>query len=118
MITSLAFVLYPVSDVAAARQFYESALRLKLTHEFGGAWFEYDLGDTTFAICSADAAHPAPVRGGLAAFEVDDLDAEVERLKTMGILPGGPIADTPVCRFVSFRDPDGSEVILHQRKRT
>ena len=117
MITSLAFVLYPVRDIDAARKFYEGALNLRLTHEFGGAWFEYDIGDTTFAICSADAEHPAPVRGGLAAFEVDDLDAEVERLKAAGIPLGGPIADTPVCRFVSLRDPDGSEVLLHQRKK-
>ena len=118
MITSLAFVLYPVSDVTAARKFYEGALGLRLTHEFGGAWFEYDLGDSTFAICSADAEHPVPVRGALAAFEVDDLDAEVTRLKSLGILPTGTIVDTPVCRFVSLRDPDGSELILHRRKST
>ena len=116
MIKSMAFALYPVSDIAAARQFYEKGLGLRLTHEFGGAWFEYDLGDTTFAICPADAEHPTPIRGALVAFEVDDLDAEVERLKTMEILSGSPIAETPVCRFVSLRDPDGSEVMLHQRK--
>ena len=117
MITSLAFVLYPVTDIAAARKFYEGALRLRLTHEFGGEWFEYDLGDTTFAICTADAEHPAPARGALAAFEVDDLDREIERLRSEGIVSGRPIAETPVCRFVSVRDPDGSEIILHQRKQ-
>jgi predicted enzyme related to lactoylglutathione lyase len=117
MITSLAFVLYPVTDIAAARKFYEGALRLRLTHEFGGTWFEYDLGDTTFAICSADTEHPAPARGAIAAFEVDDLDREVERLRGEGIVAARPIVDTPVCRFVSLHDPDGSEVILHQRKK-
>ena len=118
MITSLAFVLYPVSNIAAARKFYEGALRLRMTHEFSGAWFEYDLGDTTFAICSADAEHPAPIRGAVAAFEADDLDTEVERLKAQGLLRESSIVDTPVCRFVSLRDPDGNEVMLHQRKTT
>lgn len=117
MITSLAFVLYPVSDIAAARNFYENVLGLRLTHEFGGAWFEYDLGDTSFAICTADEAHPVPVRGALAAFEVNDLDAEVERLKGLVLSPIPAVADTPVCRFLSLRDPDGSEVMLHQRKK-
>ena len=116
MITSLAFVVYPVSDIAAARKFYEEILGLRLTHEFGGEWFEYDLGDTTFAITSTDADHPVPVRGALAAFEVADLNAEVARLEGMAIPVASAISETPVCRFVRLHDPDGSEIILHQRK--
>jgi predicted enzyme related to lactoylglutathione lyase len=116
MITSLAFVVYPVGDIAAAQQFYEQALGLRLTHEFGGAWFEYDLGDTTFVITTADADHPAPVRGALVAFEVNDLDAEIVRLKGLGIPVPGNIRETPVCRFATLRDPDGNETLLHQRK--
>jgi catechol 2,3-dioxygenase-like lactoylglutathione lyase family enzyme len=116
MIKSLAFVVYPVSDIAAARKFYEEILGLRLTHEFGGEWFEYDLGDTTFAITSTDTDHPIPVRGALAAFEVADLDAEIARLKGMAIPLAGDTKETPVCRFVILRDPDGSEIILHQRK--
>jgi predicted enzyme related to lactoylglutathione lyase len=116
MIKSLAFVVYPVNDLAAARRFYEGALRLTLTHEFGGEWFEYDLGDTAFAIASADAEHPAPIRGAMAAFEVDDLDAEVKRLGDLGIPLARDITDTPVCRIATIRDPDGSEIILHQRR--
>jgi len=118
MITSLAFIVYPVSDIAAARKFYEGALGLRLTHEFGGGWFEYDVGDSTFAISASDAEHPVPVRGALAAFEVDDLDAEMSRLKALGVISAEAVAETPVCRFVRLRDPDGSEVILHQRTRT
>lgn len=117
MVTSLAFVVYPVSDIASARRFYEGVLGLRLTHEFGGDWLEYDLGDTTFAITSADADHPVPVRGGLVAFEVADLSAEVVRLEGMAIPLASSICETPVCRFVKLRDPDGSELILHERKR-
>jgi len=117
MITSLAFIAYPVSDIAAARKFYEDALGLRLTHEFGGEWFEYDVGDSTFAISATDAEHPVPVRGALVAFEVDDLDAETSRLKALGIIPAGAVTDTPVCRSLRLRDPDGNEVILHERKK-
>ncbi len=117
MITSLAFIVYPVCDVVAARKFYEGTLGLRLTHEFGGEWFEYDLGDTTFAITTADDEHPVPVRGALASFEVDDLDAEMRRLSALCVQPARKITETPVCRFLSLRDPDGSEVLLHERKR-
>ena len=73
MIHSIAFLTYAVSDINAARQFYEDILGLKLTHEAGGEWFEYEIGDTAFAISAADAEHPAPVRGAVLAFEVSDL---------------------------------------------
>ena len=75
MIQSIAFLTYAVSDIKAARHFYEDILGLSLTHEAGDEWFEYDVGDTTFAISAADAEHPVPVRGAVLAFEVSDLDA-------------------------------------------
>lgn len=117
MIQSIAFLTYAVSDLNAARLFYEDLLGLKLTHEAGGEWFEYDVGDTTFAISAADAEHPVPVRGAVIAFEVSDLDAEVARLRTHGVTWRKEITETPVCRFAIVLDPDGSEVILHQRRK-
>jgi len=116
MIQSIAFLTYAVSDIKAARQFYEDILGLKLTHEAGGDWFEYDIGDTTFAISAADVEHPAPVRGAVLALEVSDLDAEVARLHNLGARFRREIAETPVCRFAIVLDPDGSEVIIHKRK--
>ena len=105
-------------NVALLRRFYEEVLGLKLTHEALGEWFEYDLGDTTFAITKADEEHPAPVRGAVVAFEVSDLDAEIARLQKVGVRFRGEITETPVCRFAIILDPDGSEVILHKRKST
>lgn len=116
MIQSVAFVAYPVSNIARSRHFYEEVLGLKLTHEALGEWFEYDLGDTTFAITTADQDHQVPVRGAVVAFEVSDLNAEVDRLRKLGVVFRGEIAETPVCRFAILLDPDGSEVILHRRK--
>jgi catechol 2,3-dioxygenase-like lactoylglutathione lyase family enzyme len=116
MIQSIAFLTYAVSDLKAARHFYEDILGLKLTHEAGGEWFEYDIGDTTFAISAADAEHPVPVRGAIIAFEVSDLDSEVARLQKCRVTFRREITETPVCRFAIVLDPDGSEVILHMRK--
>jgi predicted enzyme related to lactoylglutathione lyase len=45
MIESVAFITYPVSDIARSRRFYEGVLGLKLTHEAFDAWFEYDLAE-------------------------------------------------------------------------
>lgn len=116
VIYSIAFLTYAVSDIKAARHFYEDILGLKLTHEAGGEWFEYDIGDTTFAISAADAEHPMPVRSAVLAFEVSDLDAEVARLQQRGATFRQGINETPGCRFAIVLDPDGSEIILHQRK--
>jgi predicted enzyme related to lactoylglutathione lyase len=116
MIQSIAFLTYAVSDIKAARKFYEEVLGLKLTHEAGGEWFEYDVGDTTFAISAADADHPVPVRGAVLAFEVSDLEAEIARLHQCGATFRREITETPVCRFAVVLDPDGSEVIIHKRK--
>ncbi len=118
MIQSLAFVAYPVSDVVRSRHFYEDILGLKLTHEAMGEWFEYDLGDTTFAITTTDQEHAVPVQGAVVAFEVPDLDAEVARLQKLGVKFHREVTETPVCRFAIVLDPDGSEVILHKRKTT
>ena len=117
MIESIAFLTYAVTDLKAARHFYEDILGLKLTHEAGGEWFEYDIGDTTFAISRADTEHPVPVRGAVLAFEVSDLDAEVARLHERGVKFRQEITETPVCRFAIVLDPDGSEVIIHKRKK-
>ncbi len=116
MIQNIAFVFYPVSDIAAARAFYEGRLGLKVTMNHQDFWIEYDLGDTTFAISKPDEEHPVPVRGALVAFEVTDLDAFVARLKSEGVKFSKDIAETPVCRMAFALDPDGNEILLHQRK--
>src|SRR5260221_11187909 len=116
MMQAVAFLAYAVSDLKASRHFYEDILGLKLTHEAGGEWFEYDVGDTTFAISAADAEHPVPVRGAVLAFEVSDLDAEIARLQQHGANFRLGITETPVWRFAILLDPDGSEVFVHKRK--
>lgn len=115
MMTQVSFVAYPVNDVSASRKFYDAVLGIEGT-EMNDDWIEYDVGGTTFAITQADADHPAPVCGALVAFEVEDLDSELSRLRTHAVEIVGNITETDVCRFVIAHDPDGSEFLMHQRK--
>jgi predicted enzyme related to lactoylglutathione lyase len=117
MITEIAFTGTPVTDMPRAREFYEGALGLKPAMEgAGGLWVEYEIGQGTFAIgCYGDAWKPA-ADGTCIAFEVDDLDGEVARLKTRGVTFSLEATDSPVCRFAIVRDPDGNQVMIHKRK--
>jgi predicted enzyme related to lactoylglutathione lyase len=109
------FLTYPVSDIKAARHFYEDLLGLKLAHEPAADWCEYNLGDIAFGICPADAQHAAGAPNALLAFEVADLEAEVARLRKFGATIQRDIAEAPSCRFAVVLDPDGSEIIVAGR---
>jgi len=113
MIKDLAFVLYPVTDIARARAFYEGTLGLKVAETFGDSWIEYAAGSATFAITNAFSAAAPP---SSVAFEVDDLDAQLASLKEAGVPIQGDINEFPGCRMALITDPDGSTICLHQKK--
>ncbi len=115
MITEIAFFVYPVSNMARARRFYEKVLRLKLASNWQNKWVEYDVAGTTFAITTTEKRHKPGLRGGIVSFEVDDLGAEVERLKKSRVRFVRHAASTPVCHMAMIADPDGNEIILHKR---
>lgn len=117
MIKEIAFVAIAVSDKERARKFYQETLELKPARErMGGAWIEYDFGNTTIGV----GCHPAwkPSRDGTTvAFEVDDIDAAVAKLKKRGVTFDIEKNETPVCWMAQFRDPDGNKLVAHQRKK-
>ena len=116
MIKEVAFVAIAVSDAERARKFYQETLELKpgMTG-MEGAWVEYDLGPTTIGV----GCHPdwKPSRDGTTvAFEVDDIDATIARLKERGVSFDMEKIETPVCWMAQFRDPDGNKLVVHKRK--
>lgn len=115
MITSIAFTVYPVKDMAAARRFYEDSLGLKVGMNFQDFWVEYDIAGGTFAITTMDERHVAGAKGAVVAFEVADLDAYVAALKSKGVVFVQEPCATPVCRLAVVSDPDGNDVIIHRR---
>jgi predicted enzyme related to lactoylglutathione lyase len=113
MIKDLAFVVYPVTDIARSRAFYEQTLGLKVAETFGDAWIEYEVGAACFAITN-NFGFTAP--SSTVAFEVDDLDSQIASLKDAGVPIQGDINDFPGCRKALITDPDGSTICLHQKK--
>lgn len=117
MIKELAFVGSPVTDIKKAREFYEGVLGLKATTSDPEAkWVEFEVGNATFGIGDyGDQWRPAQ-GGTMAAFETDELDALVERVRASGATVTMDVMDTPVCRFTIVLDPFGNSVMLHKRK--
>ncbi len=115
MIQRIAFTMYPVKDLARARRFYEEDLGLALTRSFFDCWYEYDLEGGCFAMTTnVEGVTPSAEAGGSLAFEVDDVDGCVERLRAKGIQVKREPFSTPVCRMAVIVDPEGNAVILHK----
>lgn len=113
---NVAFVVCPVKDVKTARAFYEGTLGLKVTANWEDQWVEYDIGNGTLAITTADATHKPGTHGATVGLEVVDLDAALQHLKAKAVsIVNGPF-DSPACRGCIIRDPDGNEIILHAKK--
>jgi predicted enzyme related to lactoylglutathione lyase len=114
MIKEVAFIAIAVSDAERARKFYQETLELEPTSG-EDAWVEYDLGATTIGV----GCHPnwQPSRDGTTvAFEVDDIDATIAKLKERGVVFDMDKLETPVCWMAGFRDPDGNKLVVHKRK--
>ena len=114
----IAFVAYPVTDMARARGFYEGVLGLKPNAPLkpeGPKWVEYDLGPGTLGIGSSPHWLPSP-NGPSVALEVEDFESAVATLREHNIaFVVGPM-ETPVCHMVTIQDPDGNKLTLHRRK--
>jgi len=49
-------------------------------------------------------------------FEVEDFDAAVTHLREHDIAVFLGPAETKVCHWAAFRDPDGNRLVIHKRK--
>jgi len=118
MITQIAFVATPVTNIHRARAFYEGVLGLKPTHiACDDKWIEYGIGAGTFAISGMDPQQWAPSSQGTSvAFEVDDLDDLLSLLVAHGAKIALDAFDTPECRMAIVSDPDGNKIAIHKRK--
>ena len=117
MITSMAFTVYPVSDLARARAFYEHVLGLRVSSNYQDVWVEYDIGGSTFAITTTDMGHVPGAKGAVVAFEVSDLDGYVHKMKEQAVSFVAETFDTPVCRMAVIADQDGNHITLHKRHK-
>jgi predicted enzyme related to lactoylglutathione lyase len=116
MFKKVAFTMYPVTDAKRARSFYEETLGLRRgSSAAGGTWTEYDLpGGGCLALYATKDIAPSANAGGAVAFEVEDLDALVARLKTAGVKFQQEEIKSPVCRMSIIVDSEGNAIILHE----
>jgi predicted enzyme related to lactoylglutathione lyase len=75
------------------------------------------VGQTCFAIWEPAKAGMefAPQRNAHPALHVEDVDAAREELEGKGVQFVGETFDTGVCRMAFLRDPDGNDLMLHNR---
>ena len=117
MLKKVAFTMFPVKDTARARAFYEGALGLRVgSHSDNGVWTEYDLpGGGCLALFKYPDPKAAAAPGGASiAFEVDDLDVLVARLKSEDVKFTSEGVESPVCRMALLQDTEGNTIILHK----
>jgi uncharacterized protein YndB with AHSA1/START domain/predicted enzyme related to lactoylglutathione lyase len=120
-IKRVAFTMYPVTDAARARKFYEDVLGLQPNmageHE-GMVWIEFDLpGGGCFALTNSTGNAPSAKAGGTIALEVEDLTATIARLEQHGGKLVGSIIRGPHCTMQMSLDSEGNALLLHQLDR-
>lgn len=117
-ITDIAFTGYPVTDMGAARHFYEKILGLTpevYTVEEGKSWVEYTLPTGTLAISDVDPNWKTG-SGPSIGLEVADMTDTLSFLKEKGIVISQELFEGPVCTIAVIKDPDGNLLMLHKKK--
>jgi catechol 2,3-dioxygenase-like lactoylglutathione lyase family enzyme len=114
MISTLDFVGIPSQDAERSRTFYVETLGLRPDER---SRFEFWVGDTCFGIWEPGRfGMPfAPQKNAHPALYVDDVAAARAELEAKGIEFAGEIMDTGVCHMAFFTDPDGNDLMLHNR---
>lgn len=114
-IRAVDFVLYHVSDIAAAVQFYRDVLGLTpAIYSEPDNWAEFDCGNVTLALKGGETVVESGT-GARVTLAVADLDAAATELATKQVSLLKPLTDYGVCRAIELLDPDGNVIVLHQR---
>lgn len=116
MIDSIAFTVYPVTDMMRSRRFYEDVLDLSPGYRYQDEWIEYDVGGSTLAITTTEMGHHPGAKGAVVGLEASDLDEFIGRLRAKSVTFVVDVFSTPVCRMAVIEDPDGNELVIHKRQ--
>jgi len=116
-ISAIGFVAIPVTDIPRARKFYAGVLGLTVSDEMmGGKWIEYTIGQDTLAIGNVSDMWRPSDQGTGAAFEVEDFDDAIKRLKDRHVRFAAEPFETPCCHMAVVQDPDGNKLMIHKLK--
>lgn len=109
-----------VRDFEASCRFYGSALGLEAIHFHDGGWAEFDGGGVRVCLRSAWDGMPFDANDfgrspDEVLFRVENLRAEIARLRDAGVEVGDPHAPGPGIEVAELADPDGRRIGLEQR---
>ena len=92
---------------------------MRVVSHWGKDFAELEMSGINIGLHPATQKGPAPgVKGAISiGLEVDDLDAEMARLKAKGVVFQGNVAEDGPVRLAFFGDPDGNPIYLTQVKR-
>jgi catechol 2,3-dioxygenase-like lactoylglutathione lyase family enzyme len=113
-VTKLDFVAVPSQDAEHSRAFYVETLGLRPDEH---SRFEFWVGETCFGIWepATYGMEFAPQKNAPLALHVDDVAATRAELEAKGVEFSGETIDTTVCHMALFTDPDGNDLMLHNR---
>jgi lactoylglutathione lyase len=126
-VAKIIHVMIRVLDLDRSKSFYQQAFGLAPSHEldfedFALVYLRNDENDMEIELTLNKGETTAYSHGsgyGHVAMCVDDLDAEYERLKALGIEPTDIVEFSPddnlLARFFFVTDPDGYEIEVLQR---
>jgi len=112
------FVSYSVTDMDRAEAFWRQLLGLDVEVARGApgtranGYMELDAGGVAIGLVAMPQIHP----NGIVALAVDDVGEAVEELRGKGVKIAMEMIESPVCWMAVVADPDGNQVLLHQRK--
>lgn len=112
------FISYGVTDMDRSEAFYRDVLGLEVEMARGKAgtraagYMELDAGGTAIALTVLPQLHP----NAIVALAVEDVSAAVEELRGKGVPIAMEPIETPVCFMAVVTDPDGNQILIHQRK--
>jgi catechol 2,3-dioxygenase-like lactoylglutathione lyase family enzyme len=106
----VARVWYRVRDLDAGRAFYRDLLGFEeQLVDWDGRWAQLNRGGMEIAVVEGE-----PEEGGVAHVDVDDVKAEVQRLRDAGVNVGTILELSGYVRLVDVYDPDGNRIQLAQ----
>jgi predicted enzyme related to lactoylglutathione lyase len=114
VVTKLDSIGVPVRDPERARRFYLETLELRPDEH--SPW-EFWVGETCFSLWQPEqfGGQFEPQQNAIALLHVDDVETARGDLEAKGVEFVGETFDTGVCHMATFLDPDGNQLILHNR---
>jgi predicted enzyme related to lactoylglutathione lyase len=114
LIKKVDFIGIPSQDADRTRTFYLEVLGMRPDEN---AKYDFWAGETCFSAWEPAkmGMEFAPQKNGHPALHVEDVAEAKKELEAKGVEFTGDIIDTGVCHMALFTDPDGNDLMLHNR---